>query len=139
MDEPLEVEIEFRSQDGFCVSESLPVTHLGGNHYRAEGSAIFGEELYWHDELEIECTNEGRGRFVRVLKRSGLRVESFVISKKITDSERLRDLFDAVVESGGNWEIIYGGVLLTHVPAEVEMDVDRLLSQVIADVNSGAR
>ncbi len=129
---PLNVEIEFPAKDGPSVIESVPVSHLGEKRYLAEGSAVFGGELYWHDEFQMECSDEDRGRFIGILKRSGLRVETFVIPKSVAESEHLKSLLGEIAGCGGNWEIIYGGVLLTHIPADARIDVQELLNQVVA-------
>jgi hypothetical protein len=132
-----ELEIEFPDPESVSIIETLPVTHLGDAVYLAEASSVW-RELYWHDKFEMELLNERSGRFVRLIERSGMRVSSFLISQALAESRQLQQDLDRVVEVGGFWERVYGGVLLIHLPPDTDSSVESLLQSIIprADTDS---
>ncbi|HWR35384.1 MAG TPA: hypothetical protein VN622_05885 [Clostridia bacterium] len=54
---------------------------------------------------------------------------SYVVPEDLFESKRLAVLLDRVVSSGGNWERMFGGVLVFHVPPSEE-------PSIIGDMNA---
>lgn len=135
----LPVQIIFKAESNTAitfpnnVTEDLPLTHIEGNRYRLGFSSLLGEpRVFYGDVIEIKPTGEKSADFLRVARRSGLRVSSRMIGKDIIDSPLLRHLLDKIMQLGGNWERAFGGVLLIHLPESVELDLDAEL-QAIAE------
>jgi len=112
-------EVHLTFQDG--SSERLLVTPLGPNLYRLEESSALGEASY-HDIVETEPQTDGTLRFIRVATPSGLKTVSWILSKVKIESPAMSALLDKVISVGGFWEIIFGGVLLVHLPP-AEQDI----------------
>ncbi len=96
-------------------SEGLLVTPLGPNLYRLEESSVFGEASY-HDVVEAEPQTDGTLRFMRVLTPSGLKTVTWVLAETLLESPALSALLERVIAVGGNWERIFGGTLIVHLP-----------------------
>jgi hypothetical protein len=118
-EKPCELRITF--QDEYASTEALLVTPVGQNLYRAEERSILGEVSY-HDIIETELLGDGTVRFLRVVTPSELKTESWIISQACAESPRLSTLLDRVMAVGGNWERIFGGFLIVHLPP-AEYDV----------------
>jgi hypothetical protein len=115
------------------VTEDLPLAHVEGNQYRLKFSSLMGEpRVFYGDVIEIKPTGEKSADFLRIVKRSGLRVSCRMMGRDIIDSPLLQHLLDQIVQLGGNWEGACGGVLLVHLPESVELDLDAEL-QAIAE------
>ena len=113
------------------VTEDILLTLAEGNHYRAESSCFLGEpQVFYGDVIEIRPTGEKSGEFLRVVRRSGLRVICRTIGKNVTDSALLPALLDKIMRAGGNWERAFGGVLLVHLPESAELDIDSELQSI---------
>jgi hypothetical protein len=110
-EQPREVQMTFQDGD----SEGLLVTPLGPNLYRLEESSVFGEASY-HDVVETEAQTDRTLRFMRVLTPSGLKTVSRILPQAKFESPALSALLDKVMAVGGNWERIFGGVILLHLP-----------------------
>lgn len=107
------------------ITEDLPLTHLEGNQYRVEFSSLLAEpRVFYGDVIEIAPTGDTSADFVRVAKRSGFRVFCRLIGKEIIKSPSLQTLLDRIMQLGGNWEKAFGGVLIVHLPASVEFNLD---------------
>jgi hypothetical protein len=107
---PCEVRMSFQDDE-----ETLLVTPMGPNLYRMEESSVLGEVSY-HDVIEAELQTDGTVRFLRVLTPSGLTTVSWILSQTLLESPALSALLEKVMAVGGNWERIFGGVLLLHLP-----------------------
>ncbi|HEY6252019.1 MAG TPA: hypothetical protein VI685_18845 [Candidatus Angelobacter sp.] len=99
--------------------EELLVLPLGGNMYRLEESSMLAEARY-HDIIEAEAISDGTLRFVRVAAPSNLKTVSCTLPDAEFESPALSALLDRVMAAGGNWERVFGGVLLLHLPAGEE-------------------
>jgi hypothetical protein len=82
-----------------------------------EESAVLGE-VFYHALIETELQTDGTFRFLRVLTPSGLTTECLIISKSVVESTDLTALLERVMAVGGNWERIFGGVLILHLPPQ---------------------
>ena len=118
-EKPSELQITF--QDEYTSTEFLLVTPVGQNLYRAEESSVLGDVSY-HDVIETEPQGDGTVRFLRVVAPSELKTASWMISQACAESPRLSTLLDRVMAVGGNWERIFGGCLIVHLPP-AEYDV----------------
>lgn len=105
-----EVRMSFQDDE-----ETLLVTPMGSNRYRMEESSALGEVSY-HDVIEAEPHTDGTLRFLRVLTPSGLTTVSWILSQNLIESPALSVLLEKVMAVGGNWERMFGGVLLLHLP-----------------------
>jgi hypothetical protein len=109
--EPREVRLLYEGGD----SESALVTRLGANRYRLEENLLLGEATY-HDVLEADAQADGTLRYLRVAEPSGLKTESWILSKALIESPQLTKLLGRVDAAGGRWERVFGGVLFVSVP-----------------------
>lgn len=150
---PRSVQVLFGEGD----SEHLLLTALRGELYRAEESSMLGE-VRWRDVIEARTVSDGslqlypasinihlardgeealaKLQFVRVVTPSGLKTNSWILSKDIIESEALRTILDSVMELGGNWEQCFGGVLLVHLPPESSDAVDSRINELLQPVRS---
>jgi hypothetical protein len=128
----LPVRMIFESEHGIAISfpnnvtEDLPLTHVEGNQYRIDASSFLAEpKVFYGDVIEINPTGEKTADFVAIVKRSGLKVSCRLIGKNIIESASLQNMLDKIVQLGGNWERTFGGVLIVHLPATVDWDVNK--------------
>lgn len=105
------------------VNLSLVVTPLGGNLYRLEESILFSEpELDFGDT--VEGTLEGSHLQIhRRVSRSPHQRYDFVLTRIDVAHPRLRTLKEEIIEAGGMWEQISGGVFVVHLPRDSCLDV----------------
>src|SRR5258708_7094653 len=114
-------------------SEFLVVTALGNDLYRLEQSSLLGE-AYYRDVISTSRLDDGDLLFLGIEKPSGLVVQSWVLSLEVIDSIEVRAILEDVVAVGGNWEQVFGGVLIIHTPAAHAEDFSE---RIIACADSG--
>ena len=104
------------AEEGIETMQRVLLTPLGRGHYRVEETALSETPVFYHDTIEA-VWRLGLGlRFRRVVEKSGLRVYRFLCSQEMMGSEALRIFQERVLEHGGYWEGICGGILIIHLP-----------------------
>jgi hypothetical protein len=103
--------------DDGCT-ESLIVIDLGGGLCRLEESPISSESAGWGDV--IRCTPGPGGSLIctDVVQPSGLHREWFISSTAYQESQNWADLKERIMAAGGNWELVWGGIVILHYPQE---------------------
>jgi len=104
----------------------LLMTPLGKRLYRLEETEVFLEEpLYFGDVIETRRKFWGGLEFRRLVKRSGLEVCDFILPLELAASQELQPLLHRIKEEGGTWEMMFGGVLITHLPPKSRLDLKK--------------
>jgi hypothetical protein len=110
-----EVRMLFPEDDDTETTETCFVTPMGPKLYRMEQSSVLREVRY-HDVVEAELQTDGIYRFLRVVTPSGLTTVSWVLSQALIESRAMADWLEKVEAVGGNWERVFGGLLIVHLP-----------------------
>ncbi len=122
-----EVELYVTFRDG---RELLYMTPLGNNQYRLEVTSI-GGHLRYGDTIEVDTPqSDGAVPYRRIIRRSGLRTQCFVLSKKVIESPGMRDFANRIDALGGHCEGVAGGVLVVHVPRTLDLDIQQELKRI---------
>lgn len=107
-------------------SEDMAVTKIGPDLYRLEESLFVGDAVYG-DVIRCKPTKDGSWLFEEIVERSKLKTQTCIMSRELLASDAVRSILDSVMEAGGMWEQVFGGVLIVHTPAEITEAVsDRL-------------
>ena len=102
-------------------TEQLSLTLLGSGSYRAEESSLVDDSINLGDVI----ANEGGIRFLSVSQKSSYTTLRWTISKSAAESEGLPRFLKQVVEVGGLWEQVMGGLLILHIPQSSAFDAKR--------------
>jgi hypothetical protein len=119
-------EREIRTAGG--DSERLLVTPVGENLFRVEESSFVTDAVY-RDIIRASETEDGALMFVEIAERSPLVTNSWVFSQELIESEAVQSVLKVIMDQGGNWERVFGGVLIVHTsPTNAKVIEDRLRS-----------
>ena len=133
--EPAEITLEFASG-----TSELLVTELGANRYRLEVDPFWGyiavessRELAslprYGDEFEALPIGQRGRRFVKVVKRSGLKRFQFLVDEMTARSPELEVVIAEVEDLKGYWERIFGGIVIMYVPRKSKYDPLKALNR----------
>jgi hypothetical protein len=116
--EPLDVMIEYPSG----AAGPAFVTSLGNDRYRIEGDTLCffvaedARELRrvprCGDVIEARAIDDHTLEFVKVVTRARLKRVQFFISPQIAESPRLESILACVMDLGGQWDRVFGGILI---------------------------
>ncbi|WP_341281651.1 DUF4265 domain-containing protein [Paenibacillus sp. FSL H8-0537] len=103
--------------------EMLKVTPIDDQRYRIEENPLFTEMVSFGDIVKLE--QQGNIYFYKeTVRKSRLRRYSWLLSQDVASSEELAAFKNRVADSGGNWETIFGGMLIINVPSHIDFDPD---------------
>jgi hypothetical protein len=131
-DDTLEMVVNFET-DGVLANNML-LTQVGQNLYRIEETPVLIDSVSYNDIMEADLQSDGSLLFRRVVKKAEIKTFDFVLHKEVVESERFRVFLDRVKESGGRWELIFGGWLLIHLPLECNFDPGQEIDSVYNDL-----
>lgn len=118
-----EVELYVLYSDG--GRELLYVTPVGENLHRLEVTSILGH-LRYGDTIEVGAPlADGSVPYRRIVKRSGLKTQCFILSQGALESPGICSLWERIRLLGGHCEGIAGGVFVVHLPRNSQLDVGR--------------
>jgi hypothetical protein len=119
----------------------LSVTPLGDNRYRAEESAMsLGESeqiIRYGDIIELEPTSAQEALFLRVAESSPYQSCTYVVSTGLIFTDEFREFEARLVSVGGHYEVVFGGLLIVHVPPNAAIDVQDELNKMPSVANLG--
>jgi hypothetical protein len=98
-------------------SEELLLTPVGEDLYRLEESSLLGEAMY-RDVIKAKLLDDGGLQFLHIEARSGLTVQSWLVSEDMIAASDFQAILSDVMAVGGNWEQAFGGLLLIHTPPD---------------------
>ena len=124
------IELKLVFADGVKL-DSLLVTPLGDKHYLAEESAIsLGESeqiIRYGDVIEVERRSEHEVLFLRILQPSPYQTSTCIISSGLVFTPAFSEFRERLNEAGGKCEVVFGGMLIVHLPPETLFDLDQQL------------
>ncbi len=115
-------------------SATIHVTALGGERYRIVGPevAILCQPLAFHDVIEAHRDSEGRLVVDRrVEKSSAYRTFDYMLREGWNERPSVRRILDKVRELGGDWEGIFGGILIICLPRHVDYDPSKEIAEAM--------
>ncbi len=105
-------------QNGLPLDATLFVVDLGNGKFRLAENPCFDDltTLFWGDEFYAMKTQSGELQIHKIALPLKFKHQTSIVSGKIdVNSEH----FKKIVESGGNWELIAEGFLITSMPVDV--------------------
>ena len=105
-------------QNGLPLDATLLVVDLGDGKFRLAENPCFDDltTLFWGDEFYATETQSGELQINKIALPLKFKHQTSIVGGKIDLNS---EYFKKIVESGGNWELIAGGFLITSVPVEV--------------------
>ncbi|WP_338555160.1 DUF4265 domain-containing protein [Paenibacillus sp. KS-LC4] len=109
--------------------EMLKVTPIDDQRYRIEENPLFTEMVSFGDIVKLE--QQGNIYFYKeTVRKSRLRRYSWLLSQDVASSEELAAFKNRVADSGGNWETIFGGMLIINVPSHIDFDPEAEINNI---------
>ncbi len=121
------------------IEETVDVIPLGANDYRL-GSTLLtlgdekGDRLYVGDVIEAEAQENGVLRFCRVVERSTWHHWDWLLPQEVFESSAFKSFQRAIVANGGEWEQVWGGMFIAHLPQGSAFDLEAEFKNVLLQV-----
>jgi len=110
-----------------ALTVSLPVTCVGTNLYRLDAVPYLSERANYGDIVEAIPDEDGGLRFVRVVQPSGWSTHLYILCRERIEGEAMQAMLRDVLDNGGYWEALFGGLLFICLPPGSTYDLERAL------------
>ncbi len=127
-------------EQGEGIEETVDVIPLGANSYRLGSTLLtLGDEkedrLYAGDVIEAEAQENGVLRFCRVVERSTWYHWEWLLPPEAIESSAFKTFQRAIVGNGGEWEQVWGGIFIAHLPQGSSFDLEADFKNVLLQVS----
>jgi hypothetical protein len=96
---------------------------LGGGRYRITATALtMPGRIRPGAVVETHIAADGTREFLGMVSHSPLRSASMLLDRTAIDSVELEAFKSRIVAAGGQWEQVFGGIFLIHVPRGSDID-----------------
>lgn len=131
MENIIEIRLGF-PDEGIIRSSSYEVIKTGEYHYKLMHNDPLSEELSYGTiiEVEPEFNEEGAYQFKKVAKISDFTLAVYGLPSSLNRSE-LMIVGNMIVQEGGYWEVIFGGIGYVNLPKNSALDVNDELNKLI--------
>ena len=124
------VEREIQTATG--DSEKLLLTPVGGDLFRVEESSFVTDAVY-RDVIKATETEDGALLFVEIAERSPLVTNSWILSQELIESKAVQSILKQIMDQGGNWEQVFGGVLMVHTSPTTAKEIEEQMLRIAAE------
>ena len=122
--------------------EPLELTPLGDNLYRVEasiGPMVEPEQfIRYQDVVELELKSEREGLFRRIVQPSPYQTSMHAIRPVVTCTFAFELFSHRLLQTGGHWELVFGGLLMVHLKPGTDFDLDKELDQMSRSLRSAS-
>ena len=110
---------------------SLTVSAIDHSIFRIEEVSGIMMNFRYGDRIEVRHLPSGEYLLLRLTEPSDFNTEVYIISEKASTSTLVRGVLSQIVDAGGNWEILFGGILTITGPKEI---LDRYLPKLDVEI-----
>jgi hypothetical protein len=113
------------------------VTVLQEGRFFLQETPAFSEFASYGDTILAEPDRDGVLHCRRVVARSGLKTVRWLASRDFVESAAWVSAQDRLMASGGNWEQLFGGYLILHIPMDSIADFEEIIERARRDAGMG--
>ena len=113
-----QLELDPNMDEEDLIEEAVMAVEAGPNRWRLEQNPVWTEMAAYKDTVEGEVNEYGVFVVQRVVEKSGLRTIRTGVPKMFYFSDFGKAFLESVVEAGGMWDILFGGIFTYNVPKD---------------------
>ncbi|MFC4811662.1 hypothetical protein [Paenibacillus sp. GCM10023250] len=114
--------------------EVLDVSVIDPDTVTIEENPIFSERVSFGDRIRVRRVGDVY-YYIETLRKSELVRRSWLLSRRVSRSAELSAAKARIAEAGGNWEQVFGGLLVINVPQAIERGIAADIETIIADID----
>ena len=111
---------------------SYEVIQIESNQFKLNYNDPFLEELTYGVQFEVEENKTSKGEYIfkKITKESEFTSDTYTLPSLLNETE-LRKIGDKIIESGGYWEVMFGGIAYVNLPKGSEINILKEFEQAI--------
>lgn len=125
--EPAIKEIKIKSAEAGST-ETVWAEQVGTDTFKILENPVFSCRLNYGTVVKVV---EDNGDLIvsKVVRASGYITRQFMLPK-LSNNELRENFGKPILEAGGYWEVVFGGVAFIHLPKNSKFDITKLFSEL---------
>ncbi|MBB3068106.1 hypothetical protein FHS14_001082 [Paenibacillus baekrokdamisoli] len=110
--------------------EILDVTQIDVDTVRMEENPIFTDRVSFGDIIKVR-EDKDTYHYIETLKKSKLARYTWLLTKEASESQALMELKNQVMRMNGNFQQVFGGLVIINVPVDSEFNVEEAINNIV--------
>jgi hypothetical protein len=119
--------IKIRDQDG--AYETVAAEQVFDDTYKLLETPALSYRINYGTTIKVQADEKGELEMVKVVRASDYMTRRFIFPS-ISKAELMEKLGNPIREAGGMWEVVFGGIILIHMPRAYQFDLKALFTTV---------
>jgi hypothetical protein len=123
--EPIIKPIKINSPDG--GSETVDAEQVDNDVFKLIENPIMHCRINYGTLVKAHTDANGDLVLSKIVRASNFKTRQFFLSASLTETELRTKIGQPVLDAGGMWEVVFGGICFVHIPKDSGFDLDELL------------
>lgn len=119
--------IKIRDQDG--AYETVAAEQESSDTYKLLETPALSCRINYGTTIKVQADEKGELEMVKVVRASDYITRRFMLPS-LSKTELMEKLGNPILEAGGLWEIVFGGIIFIHMPRTCQFDLKAFFTTV---------
>jgi len=124
-------------------SETVVAEQTGADTFKLLENPVFSCKINYGTIVRALPDKNGELILSKIIRASDFKTRQFFLSDSLNESELRIKIGQPIIDAGGTWEVVFGGISFIHIPKNSSFDLDELFkqnnyfpSEIVDDINS---
>ncbi|MFT3701779.1 MAG: hypothetical protein QM802_05390 [Agriterribacter sp.] len=110
-------------------SESVAAEKIGDNTFRLLENPVLNCKINYGTVVGVAIDNDGRFIMTKIVRASNYKTRQFLLGSSVIEHDLMTKIGNPIIEAGGHWEIVMGGIAFIHTLKDSDFDIDALFKK----------
>jgi hypothetical protein len=125
--DPVIKTIIIQSKEG--SSETVYAEQLSEDTFKLMENPLMNCRINYGTIVKVAPRQDGELVFTKIVRVSNFKTRQFFLNGSLNETELRIKLGQPVLDAGGMWEVVFGGICFVHLPRDGNFDLDELFKQ----------
>lgn len=125
--EPIIKAIKINGADG--GSETVYAELLDADTYKLLENPVFSCRINYGTIIKAVTDSNGELIFTKIVRASNFKTRQFFLSASLNETELRTKIGQPILDAGGMWEVVFGGICFVHIPKDSNFDLDEFFKK----------
>ena len=136
--------IKIRSGDD-GGSETVAAEQIDAETFKLVENPVLNCRINYGTIIKVIQDLNGELVMSKIIRASDFRTRQFMLSASLNETQLRTQIGQPILDAGGMWEVVFGGIAFIHLPKNSTFDLNKLFksneyypSEIVDDTNGGA-
>lgn len=141
--EPVIKTIKLKDANG-SGSEMIAAEQVSDDTFRLLENPVFNCKINYGTTVKVIEDANGDLVMSKIIRASDYKTRLFMLSRSLNEMELRTKIGQPILDAGGMWEVVFGGIAFIHIPKDSSFNIDELFkinnyfpTEIIDDTKGG--